>query len=122
MNTTFLSYLLVVIIIVILIIYLYQILQTKQHFNYNIANNKNESFIPIIFDTCISNKKSGMPVHRVGPILNFHTFFNKYNPDIQKKYITGIPEIGWRNYYLKYFNNYQVSEQNTFAETPIHNF
>jgi hypothetical protein len=60
----------------------------------------------------------GMPVHRTGPIHNFHQSFaftiNKPNPI--------IPQMGWRNYYLANFNKYQVTEQDPFAGTPIRNF
>jgi hypothetical protein len=120
MDTSFLSYLLATILIFILILYLYQILPNT--FNTNTTTNNKDTFIPIIFDTCDMNRKTGMHVHRVGPVINFHQYFNKYNNKIQSKYNTGIPEMGWRNYYLKHFDNYQVPEQDPFNGTPIRNF
>lgn len=123
MDTTFLSYLLVFTLICILILYLYQILPQYNNKNtHSTKTTKGEAFFPVIFDTCTMGRKTGMPVHRVGPVINFHQSFNKYNPAIQSKYNTGIPEMGWRNYYLKHFDNYQVPDQDPFAGTPIRNF
>ena len=121
MDTTFLSCLLVFALVCILIIYLYQILPSQQNKTHN-PNGKGEAFFPVIFDTCNAGRTSGMPVHRVGPVINFHQTFNKYNPAIQYQYKTGIPEMGWRNYYLKNFNENQVPPQDPFAGTPIRNF
>jgi len=123
MDTTFLSYLLVFALICVLILYLYQILPLQQNKKRNgNSNSKGEAFFPVIFDTCNAGRTSGMPVHRVGPVINFHQSFNKYNPAIQHRYKTGIPEMGWRNYYLKNFNENQVPPQDPFAGTPIRNF
>jgi hypothetical protein len=123
MDTTFLSYLLVFALICVLILYLYQILPLQQNKKRNgNSNSKGEAFFPVIFDTCNVGRTSGMPVHRVGPVINFHQSFNKYNPAIQHRYKTGIPEMGWRNYYLKNFNENQVPQQDPFAGTPIRNF
>ena len=122
MDTTFLSYLLVFALILILILYLSQILPTNTSKHDTNANKSKNSFMPIIFDTCSITRKTGMPVHRIGPVYNFHQSFNKYNSIIQNNYTTGIPEMGWRNYYLTNFTTNQVPEQDPFAGTSIRNF
>jgi hypothetical protein len=121
MDTTFLSCLLLFVLFSILVLYLYQ---TSIKTSKSIKNNKSNSdaFFPIIFDTCNTKRTSGMPVHRVGPVYNFHQTFNKYNPVLLPNNPTGIPEMGWRNFYLANFNNNQVPEDDPFSKTPIRNF
>lgn len=122
MDTTFLNYLLVFTLCIILILYLYQVLPQTTTIKNNNNDTKKEKFLPIIFDTCPNGRKMGMPVHRVGPIHNFHQSFNKYIPTIQNNYTTGIPEMGWRNYYLKKYNQNQIKYEDPFAGTTIRNF
>ena len=140
MDTTFLSCLLVFALLSILVLYLYQTLPKTS--NSTPTGNKREAFLPIIFDTCKRQRTSGMPVHRVGPVYNFHQAFNKYNPALLPKNTptgvpqtrnqfenrnllampTGIPEMGWRNFYLANFSQNQVPHQDPFSGTPIRNF
>lgn len=133
MDTTFLSCLLAISLIIILVIYLYQILPTQNNQSSNTSKTTRESFYPVIFDTCNINRTSGMPVHRVGPVINFHQSFNKYSPAIQsiiqnnnngssRQFATQIPEMGWRNLYLSHFNKNMVPNIDPFAGTPIRNF
>ena len=144
MDTTFLSCLLVFALLSILVLYLYQTLPNSSNpSNSNTKQNgKGEAFFPIIFDTCNTQRTSGMPVHRVGPVHNFHQTFNKYNPALlpnntptgihqtgnqfENRYLlaepTGIPEMGWRNFYLSNFSQNQVPPQDPFSGTPIRNF
>ena len=120
MDTTFLSCLLVFALLSILVLYLYQTLPKSS--NSKLTGKKGEAFFPIIFDTCNTQRTSGMPVHRVGPVHNFHQTFNKYNPALLPNNKTGIPEMGWRNFYLSNFSQNQVPPQDPFAGTPIRNF
>ena len=140
METTFISGLLFASLLAILVLYLYQ--GTPALHSSKSSNSKNgkqsESFLPIIFDTCPRARISGMPVHRVGPVHNFHQHFNKYSPLITcskgaasipevdtactTAYPTGIPELGWRNLYLSQYSQNQVPPQDPFAGTSIRNF
>ena len=100
-----------------------------------------ETFYPVIWDTCRmrSGDGVGMPVHRVGPVYNFHQHFNKYSPLITGVRNpasivecgngnapgfapTGIPELGWRNWYLSNYGRNEVPEIDPFAGTMIRNF
>jgi len=145
MDTTFISGLLLLSLIAILGLYLYQetpLLHSKNaNANAN-ANgnryNKKETFLPIIMDTCLRKKKDGMPVHRTGPVYNFHQHFNKYSPLITcsrsaanlpevdttctSAYPTGIPEMGWRNLYLSKYTHNQIPPIDPFSGTSIRNF
>lgn len=140
MDTTFLSCLLVFALLSILVLYLYQTLPKTSNSNTK-ESGKGEAVLPIIFDTCKRQRTSGMPVHRVGPVYNFHQAFNKYNPKLTVGnpasipqhpvsmydlngvgYPTGIPEMGWRNFYLTNFSQNQVPPQDPFSGTPIRNF
>jgi hypothetical protein len=143
MDTTALSYLLVFLLIVILNIYLYQNMVQNGDNKPNTNNSKirNNFMMPIINDTC-NIRTSGMPVHRVGPVYNFHQSFSKCNKLAMSgcpteseacQYAllngspTGIPELGWRNYYLKNFNdntevNIKLNNEDPFTGTPIRNF
>jgi hypothetical protein len=139
METTFISGLLFISLLTILGLYLYQI--TPALYSSTSRNNtakKGEAFLPIIFDTCPRVRMSGMPVHRVGPVHNFHQHFNKYSPAITcskgaasipevdttctTANPTGIPELGWRNWYLSQYSQNQVPQQDPFAGTSIRNF
>jgi len=140
METTFISGLLFASLLAILGLYLYQ--GTPALHSGKSSNSKNskksEAFLPVIFDTCPRVRMSGMPVHRVGPVHNFHQHFNKYSPlitcsrsaasipqedtECTTAYPTGIPEMGWRNWYLSQYSQNQVPEQDPFAGTSIRNF
>lgn len=142
MDTTFINSLLLICLLLILGLYLYQstpsICSTSTNKGASKNNTKGEAFLPVIFDTCPNKRVSGMPVHRVGPVYNFHQHFNKYSPlitcsknpasipepDTQctTSYPTGIPEMGWRNYYLSHYSNNQVPDIDPFACTSIRNF
>ena len=80
METTFISGLLFASLLAILGLYLYQ--GTPSLHSSKSSNSKNgtkgEAFLPIIFDTCPRARKNGMPVHRVGPVHNFHQHFPYY--------------------------------------------
>jgi len=118
MDTAFLSCLLVFSLLFILILYLYQLHPSSSHKNIS-SNNK---FLPIIFDTCNSGRTGGMPVHRVGPVINFHQSFNNFNTALTQGMPTGNPYMGWRDFYLKNFTKNEVPEQDPFAGTPVRNF
>jgi len=140
METTFISGLLFASLLAILGLYLYQ--GTPALHSGKSSNSKNskksEAFLPVIFDTCPRMRISGMPVHRVGPVHNFHQHFNKYSPlitcsksassipqedtECTTAYPTGIPEMGWRNWYLSQYSQNQVPPQDPFAGTSIRNF
>lgn len=143
METTFISGLLCISLLAILGLYLYQSTPSLHSSNKANKTNKNgkakgEAFLPIIFDTCSQMRKQGMPVHRVGPVHNFHQKFNKYSPLLTcsrsaasipeedttctSAYPTGIPELGWRNLYLSNYSQNQVPLEDSFAGTSIRNF
>ena len=117
MDNTFLSYMLTMILAIILILYLSQLMQK----NKTVIKRK-EPFMPVIYDVCTNKRTGTMPVHRVGPVHNFHQSFNKYNPALQLGTPTGIPEMGWRNFYLTNFNNDMVANQDSFAGTIVRNY
>lgn len=123
MDNTFLGYLLALCLALILVLYLYQ---NKNIDNKKIKNNKKDTFFPVIFDTCPMKRVSGMPVHRVGPVINFHQSFGKYknmqNGTYINGYPNGIPEMAWRNFYLDNFNRNEVPEQDPFSGTVIRNY
>lgn len=141
MDTTFISGLLFISILTILGLYLYQStssLHSSKSKKSNNSDKKSEAFFPIIFDTCHRVRMQGMPVHRVGPVYNFHQRFNKYSPLITcsksaasipevetncaSAYPTGIPEMGWRNIYLSNYSQNQIQPEDPFAGTSIRNF
>jgi len=149
MDTTFISCLLLFSLVVLLIMYLYQTMpETNNKNNKNNKNkisNKKETFLPIIWDTCKNARTTGMPVHRVGPVYNFHQHFNKYSPlitgvknassigftsqecdnankDITIYSPTGIPEMGWRNWYLQKYSKNEIREEDPFNGTDIRTF
>jgi hypothetical protein len=118
MDTGFLSCLLVFSLLCILILYLYQVHPSTINKN----KSTNDKFLPIIFDTCNINRTGSMPVHRVGPVINFHQSFNNFNPMLTQGMPTGNPYMGWRNFYLKNFTKNEVPEQDPFAGTPVRNY
>ena len=141
METTFISGLLFVSLLAILVLYLYQSspsLSISAGKSNNSGTKKGESFLPIIFDTCPRVRATGMPVHRVGPVHNFHQHFNKYAPGLTCSrgaasipqpetvcttgYPTGIPQLGWRNWYLSRYSKNQVPPEDPFTGTTVRNY
>ena len=130
METTFISGLLFASLLAILGLYLYQgtpaLHSGKSMNSKNNMVGKSEAFLPVIFDTCNTKRTSGMPVHRVGPFINFHQSFCKYknmqNGSYKNGFPNGIPEMAWRNYYLTNFNKNEVCEQDSFTGTVIRNY
>ena len=128
METTFLSYALALCLALILILYLYQskTMGNNNNKTNNKINKKKDAFFPVIHDTCKNLRLSGMPVHRVGPVINFHQSFGKYknmqNGTYKNGFPNGIPEMAWRNYYLANFNKNEVQEQDSFTGTVIRNY
>lgn len=139
MDTTFISGLLFACLLAILGLYLYQSTPSMHSSKSNNASTKKgESFLPVIFDTCPRMRKSGMPVHRVGPVHNFHQQFNKYAAGITcsndpasipqpgtvctTAYPTGIPELGWRNWYLAQYSQNQIPPEDPFSGTGVRNY
>ena len=120
MDTTILSFILAISLIAIIVLIIYQ-----SNPNSNTNKTDKEKFYPIIFDTCTHPREqgihnqgltqgavySGMPVHRVGPIINFHQSFKPF-----------LPELGWRAIYLNNYNDYQVPPDTNFDGTMIRNF
>jgi hypothetical protein len=117
-DTIFLSYVLGFFLLAILFLYLYQITRINSKPNCN----KLDKFLPIILNTCKTPQNMGMPVHRVGPIINFHQSFNKYNKLKGYGGPTGIPELGWRNYYLENFNKNEVKKEDPFDGISTRNY
>lgn len=117
MNDTFFSYMLTLILATILILYLSQLMQKNKP-----VIKRKEPFLPVIYDVCTNERTGTMPVHRVGPVQNFHQSFNKYNSALVLGTPTGIPEMGWRNFYLTNFNNNMVTEKDPFAGTIVRNY
>ena len=125
MDNSFLSYVLGLCLALILVLYLSQ---NKNMGNKNNNNKSNtDAFLPVILDTCShNNRTTGMPVHRVGPVINFHQSFGKYknmqNGTYKNGFPNGIPEMAWRNYYLSNFSRNEVPEQDPFVGTVIRNY
>ena len=122
MDTTFLSYFLAFCLIIILIVYLHQITDDTTTKKGNQMHN-----IPMIIYKNVNTNKNlknntGMHIHPVGPVYNFHQSFGKYKNVSGAGSPTGIPEMGWRNYYLSNFTQNQVVEEDPFAEIPTRNF
>ena len=125
MDMSFINYLLLFSLVLILALYLYQNMPKSSNGNFNNKSNKTDKFMPVIWDTCPIGRKTGMPVHKVGPVYNFHQRFNKYSQQIQNQDAlpTGIPEMGWRNYYLAHYNNNnELQNEDPFSGTCVRNF
>ena len=141
MDNTFISYFLLFCLTIVLITYLYQNMNQKcnkhknQHStinpypspntypnNFNTGSYTNINSTP--FDTCKNIRTSGMPVHRVGPVINFHQHFTKYttNPTYTTVKGCGIPELGWRNMYLSNYSKNEVPEDDPFSGISTRNF
>jgi len=111
MDTKFLTCLLIISLCILFTIYILQI-------------SPKETFLPIILDTCLNRNLKvgssnlpngivyeGMPVHRVGPVINFH-----------QKFKANLPELGWRRYYLNTYNDYKVPRDKSFDGYASMNF
>jgi len=145
MENAFLNYLLCLCLALILITCLYQnnnkFKKMKSNFNPNLnpIPNKNKviQHINIIPDNLnnlnISNqhtifRNTGMPIHRVGPAINFHQHFNKYTNNPTYTTIkgcgnpTGIPELGWRNMYISNYTHNEVKEEDPFSGISTRNY
>ena len=125
MDTTFLSYVLTFSLAIILVVYLYQITDGER-LNKN-KKNKHIKMEPMITnhdndDNNRMHKKNCMPIHRVGPVYNFHQSFGKYKHMPCAGMPTGIPEMGWRNFFLANYSNNQVVEEDPFEGIPTRNF
>lgn len=118
MDYTFLSYALAFFLLAILVLYLYQITRTNSKSN----GHTLDKVLPIILNTYTTPQNIGMPVHRVGPVINFHQSFNKYNKLKGYGGPTGIPELGWRNYYLANFNKNEVKKEDPFDGISTRNY
>jgi hypothetical protein len=141
-DTTVVEYFLAFSIGAVILLYMFQSMHPTGKYSNNHKNKKDtNSMYPVILDTCNRGPGPHMPVHRVGPVYNFHQHFNKYNPALTVQhpssipqsnqtvedrngvaYPTGIPEMGWRNYYLANYSENQIKYQDPFAGTPIRNF
>lgn len=132
MDTTFLSYLLAFCLIIILIVYLYQITDgNKVNKEVSKKIKQNNSLIHALIYNKINkdklikdnnNQSTCMPIHPVGPVYNFHQSFGKYKNMPCVGSPTGIPQMGWRNFYLSNFTQNEVVEEDPFAEIPTRNF
>ena len=63
-----------------------------------------------------------MPIHHVGPIRNFHQSFGKYKNMPFAGLPTGIPEMGWRNYFLANYSTPHTQIEDPFSGIPTRHF
>jgi hypothetical protein len=69
-----------------------------------------------------------MPIHRVGPVINFHQHFNKYTTNPTYTTVkgcgkpTGIPELGWRNMYISNYTKNEVKDEDPFSGISTRNY
>ena len=96
--------------------------------NPNSNMNVSPNSITNIFDTCENKRTSGMPVHPVGPAINFHQHFTKYTNNSTYNTVkgcgipTGIPELGWRNMYLSNYSKNEIREEDPFSGISTRNY
>jgi hypothetical protein len=144
MDNAFLQYLLCLCLALILIVYLYQnnskFKKNKAHPTHNNNNNNTKTVIQK-FDVTpnhleLSNipnqytifRNTGMPIHRVGPVINFHQHFNKYTTNPTYTTVkgcgtpTGIPELGWRNMYISNYTKNEIKEEDPFSGIVTRNY
>ena len=123
MDTTFLNYVLTFSFAIILVLYLYQITDGER---LNKRKQNKHKLEPMITkhdnDDNRIHKKNCMPIHRVGPVYNFHQSFGKYKHMPCAGMPTGIPEMGWRNFFLANYSKSQVVEEDPFEGIPTRNF
>ena len=133
MDTTFISYLLTFCLAVILVAYLYQITdgaKTNKNSNNKLNSNSFVAMINHLNNTINNNEinennkqtKDCMPIHHVGPIRNFHQSFGKYKTMPFAGLPTGIPEMGWRNYFLANYSTPHTKPEDPFSGIPTRNF
>ena len=126
MDLTFINCLLALCLLAILLVFFSQTINksTQQKTSSTRQNITAEQFLPVIFDTCPMLRNEGMPVHRVGPVYNFHQHFNKYRGNLQLvANPTGIPEMGWRNLFLSQYGKNMVDySDTTFQDIPTRHF
>ena len=141
MDNAFLQYLLFLCLALILIVYLYQnntkFKKSKAHHHPHNNTNKVIQHINVTPKHLeLSNipnqytifRNSGMPIHRVGPVINFHQHFNKYTTNPTYTTIkgcgspTGIPELGWRNMYISNYTKDEVKEEDPFSGIVTRNY
>ena len=144
MDNSFLNYLLFLCLALILITCLYQnnnkFKKMRSYPNSNPnpnSNPKTVQHINISADnidlTNISNqhtifRNTGMPIHRVGPAINFHQHFNKYSNNPTYTTVkgcgnpTGIRELGWRNMYISNYTHNEVKEEDPFSGISTRNY
>jgi len=141
MDNSFFNYLLCLSLVLVLILYLYQnmILNKKQNIKINHINLKNTETQHLqnlqnlqnlhqkqtnIWTTC----KTGMPVHTVGPAINFHQRFTKYSNNPTYTTVkgcgipTGIRELGWRNFFLFNYSKNEIPEEDPFSGIITRNY
>jgi hypothetical protein len=101
--------------------------------SHNIKHHKLQNTEKIHNLQNISNQNTifrdvGMPIHRVGPVINFHQHFNKYTTNPTYTTVkgcgnpTGIPELGWRNMYISNYTNNEVKYEDAFAGISTRNY
>ena len=138
MDNSFLNYLLFLCLALILITCLYQnnnkFKKIKSYHNPNPKTVQHINIIPDNIDlTNISNqhtifRNTGMPIHRVGPVINFHQHFNKYSNNPTYTTVkgcgnpTGIRELGWRNMYISNYTHNEVKEEDPFSGISTRNY
>jgi len=133
MDMTFLNYLLVLCLALLLVLYLNQMMNNNKN-NTNAKNkmqkhmqmkNPHTNSGPIVLNKCAQGITSGMPIHRVGPIKNFHqhfTKYGKYNTVGGCGFPTGIRELGFRNLYLANFTKNEVPKDDPFSGISTRNY
>ena len=140
MDNAFLQYLLFLCLALILIVYLHQ---NNSKFKKNIAHPSHNNTKKVIqqFNATpnhleLSNipnqytifRNTGMPIHRVGPVINFHQHFNKYTTNPTYTTVkgcgtpTGIPELGWRNMYISNYTKDELREEDPFSGIITRNY
>ena len=149
MDNAFLQYLLFLCLALILIVYLYQndkkmkhhkVKKTGQHINVTpklhidayAAQAAHAAQAAPTFQNIPNQytifKNTGMPIHRVGPVINFHQHFNKYTTNPTYTTVkgcgspTGIPELGWRNMYISNYTKDEVKIEDPFSGIVTRNY
>ena len=135
MDNTFISNLLLLCLSLLLIMYLCQNKNTIKApiksmlpVIHNVHNSHNSHNSHNILTSCNSNRPDRMPIHRIGPIINFHQHFTKYTNNPTYTTVkgcgnpTGIPELGWRNMYISNYSKNEVPEVDPFSGIVTRNF
>jgi hypothetical protein len=141
MDNSFINYLLFLCLALILITFLYQnnnkFKKIKNYQNYQPNTRKVIQHINVTPNNLeLSNvpnqytifRNSGMPIHRVGPVINFHQHFNKYTTNPTYTTVkgcgnpTGIPELGWRNMYISNYTHNEVKDEDPFSGISTRNY